>query len=92
MILTVALLVPGTMYLGWWLMVAAALASAAADEASDPEGLLEPVAGKWDIADDELFYFLFKLWLRLGNKSSILGRLHWALKIDDHNAVNGKRA
>ncbi|KAJ8727954.1 hypothetical protein PYW08_016339 [Mythimna loreyi] len=29
---------------GWWLMVAAVLASAAADEASDPEGLLEPVA------------------------------------------------
>lgn len=30
----------------WWLMVAAVLASAIADEASDPEGLLEPVAGK----------------------------------------------
>ncbi|CAH1645688.1 unnamed protein product [Spodoptera littoralis] len=28
----------------WWLMVAAVLASAVADEASDPEGLLEPVA------------------------------------------------
>nr|XP_049699518.1 thrombospondin type-1 domain-containing protein 7A [Helicoverpa armigera] len=28
----------------WWLMLAAVLASAAADEASDPEGLLEPVA------------------------------------------------
>ncbi|XP_022830605.1 thrombospondin type-1 domain-containing protein 7A-like isoform X2 [Spodoptera litura] len=32
------------MYRAWWLMVAAVLASAIADEASDPEGLLEPVA------------------------------------------------
>ncbi|CAB3223779.1 unnamed protein product [Arctia plantaginis] len=29
----------------WWVVVAAALAIAAADEASDPEGLLEPVIG-----------------------------------------------
>lgn len=36
----------GTMSRAWWVVIAAALTIAAADEASDPEGLLEPVFGK----------------------------------------------
>ncbi|CAH0701381.1 unnamed protein product [Spodoptera exigua] len=36
----------GIMCRAWWLMVAAVLATAIADEASDPEGLLEPVAAR----------------------------------------------
>lgn len=43
------LLVTGTMSVLWWVTVAAALTLAAADEASDPEGLLEPVACEYNI-------------------------------------------
>lgn len=39
----------------WWVVIAAALTIAAADEASDPEGLLEPVFGKWIIIFIKLF-------------------------------------
>ncbi|XP_050561058.1 thrombospondin type-1 domain-containing protein 7A isoform X1 [Spodoptera frugiperda] len=43
----------------WWLMVAAVLASAVADEASDPEGLLEPVAEP-SISDSEYSIYIGK--------------------------------